>query len=242
MSWRGRLRRTLPYVVAITGGFLLAYLLVAFVVFPSGVVPQDLRVPNVIGLDYDDASQRLTQSGFTAEQGETRFHASAPKGTVLEQTPPPGAKELSGASITLVVSAGQRMGTVPVVSGMTREDAERAIRSEGFDIIEVAEEAGTLPAGAAAGTRPTAGTQMPTPGDVTLIISSGPTVVITPDLVGQNFSEAQVRLAQAGLSLGAVTTEGGAVAEGAAMVVAQSPAAGAQVARGARIDLRLGAP
>ena len=59
MSWRGRLRRLLPYVIALVGGFLLAFLIVAFFVFPAGVIPQDVRVPNVIGLSLSDAEQQL---------------------------------------------------------------------------------------------------------------------------------------------------------------------------------------
>ena len=92
MTWRGRLRRLLPYVVALGSGFLLAYLIVAFFVFPAGVIPQDIRVPNVIGLTYTDAVQQLEQKGFTAERGETRFHNAAPKGTVLDQQPAPEAR------------------------------------------------------------------------------------------------------------------------------------------------------
>ena len=46
MSWRGRLRRFLPYLISAVGGFLLAYLIVAFFIFPSGVIPEDVRVPN----------------------------------------------------------------------------------------------------------------------------------------------------------------------------------------------------
>src|SRR5204863_487901 len=74
VTWRGRLRRLLPCVVAADGGFLLAYLVVALFVFPAGVIPQDMRVPNVIGLTYNDAVQQLQQKGFTAERGESRFH------------------------------------------------------------------------------------------------------------------------------------------------------------------------
>jgi hypothetical protein len=90
VNWRGAIRRFIPYLIAIVGGFLLAYLVAAFVFFPSGVISQDLKVPNVIGLDFATAQQRLAQSGFESEQGETRFHATAPKGTVLDQNPPAG--------------------------------------------------------------------------------------------------------------------------------------------------------
>ena len=62
--------------------------------------------------------------GFKAEQGEQRYNNSAPKGTVLEQSLPPGTREGLGGTITLVVSGGQRMVTVPTVTGMTRIEAQ----------------------------------------------------------------------------------------------------------------------
>ena len=106
MTWRARFRRSLVYLVAIVAGFSLAYLLVAFVIFPAGVIPRDVKVPNVTGLGFDEASQRLAQAGFKTEQGEQRYNNSAPKMTVLEQSPPPGAREGVGAKVTLVVSGG----------------------------------------------------------------------------------------------------------------------------------------
>ena len=48
------------------------------------MIPRDVKVPNVTGLDFDEAAQRLAQAGFKAEQGEQRYNNSAPKGTVLE--------------------------------------------------------------------------------------------------------------------------------------------------------------
>ena len=138
--WRGVIRRLIPYLIAIVGGFLVAYLIAAFVFFPSGVISQDLKVPNVIGLDYTTAQQRLAQSGFQAEQGETRFHATAPKGTVLDESPPAGSKDAAGAKVTLAVSGGQRMAGVPNVVGMARPDAEKALDQAGFDVADVSEQ------------------------------------------------------------------------------------------------------
>src|SRR5207244_6942027 len=87
VSLRSRARRSLPYAIAIIGGFLLAYLIVAFLVFPSGVIPRDIRVPNVTGLPFDEAVRRLAERGLRGVKGEERFHAASPKGTVLEQNP-----------------------------------------------------------------------------------------------------------------------------------------------------------
>src|SRR3712207_7238922 len=82
-----------------------------------------------------DAEQELIRKGFKPERGETRFHGTAPRMTVLEQNPPPGSRELVGARVTLAVSGGQQMGTVPTVVGMTREQAEVVLETAGFSEI-----------------------------------------------------------------------------------------------------------
>ena len=242
MNVRGATRRFLPYVLAIVGGFVLAYLLVAFVVFPSGIVPRDVKVPNVVGLDYGDAVRRLEQAGFKTEQGETRFNSSAPKMTVLEQTPSAGSNDAVGGTVTLAVSGGQKMGSVPALVGMTQTDAERSLEAAGFDVGEVTEQPNDAPRGQVIATRPSPGAQVPMPGSVALVVSAGPTVVLTPDVVGRNFAQARQLLEQVGLALGDVTTPNGGSADGSATVLSQSPAANSQVARGARINLQVGAP
>ena len=108
MSTRTKFRGSLPYAIAIVGGFLIAYLIVAFVIFPSGVIPGDAKVPNVTGLLYDDAAKRLGEVGFKALRGESRPHAASPKETVLEQEPRSGTRDEEGTVVTLVVSAGQQ--------------------------------------------------------------------------------------------------------------------------------------
>jgi beta-lactam-binding protein with PASTA domain len=59
LDWRSSAERVLPYVVAATGGFILAYAFVFFFVFPTRLTPQEVVVPNVLGLTFDDARQRL---------------------------------------------------------------------------------------------------------------------------------------------------------------------------------------
>ena len=242
MNWRGVLRRLIPYLVAIVGGFLAAYLFAAFVLFPSGVISQDLKVPNVIGLDYPTAQQRLAQSGFQAEQGETRFHATAPKGTVLDQNPPANTREMGGSTVTLAVSGGQRMGTVPNILGLARPDAERMLEQVGFDVGEVTEQPSAQARGEVVDTRPRPGTQTPIPGPIALVVSGGPNVVQVPDVVGRSFAESRLLLQQIGLSVGDVSAESGGTPDGNALVVSQSPAAGSSVAAGSRIALRVGSP
>jgi serine/threonine-protein kinase len=221
-------------------GFLLAFLIVAFFVFPAGVIPQDVRVPNVIGLAYSDAVQQLQQKGFTAERGESRFHNAAPKGTVLDQTPPPGSREAPNIRVTLVVSGGQRYGTVPSIVGMSRELALNALESAGFDVGEVSNRPSNDPLGAVIDSRPRPGTQAPLPSTVSLVLSAGPTTVVVPDVVGRPLNDARLLLRQVGLVAGDVQFGGAAVADAAAVVTSQSPPGGAQAAMGSRVSLSVG--
>jgi serine/threonine-protein kinase len=198
MSWRSRVRTSLVYLVSIVAGFALAYLVVAFVVFPSGVVPRDVKVPNVTGLMYDEAEQRLAQAGFKAERGEQRYNNSAPKLTVLEQSPPPGSKEGIGNTITLAVSGGQRMVPVPTVTGMTQGDAQAILEKNGFDIGDVTEQQSNYPRGTVISTRPTAGSQVSVPSTIGLVMSSGAASIMMPDLMGRDIVDAKQLLLQLG--------------------------------------------
>ena len=240
MNWRGAIRRFIPYLIAIVGGFLLAYLIAAFVFFPSGVISQDLKVPNVIGLDLATAQQRLKQGGFDSDLGETRFHATAPKGTVLDQNPPPGTKDAGGTKVILAISGGQRMGSVPNVVGMARPDAERVLDQAGFDVGDVSEQPSQSARGEVLDTRPKPGTETPIPGPVQLVLSGGPQTIQVPDVVGRTFGQARQLLQQLGLTVGDVTTPNGGSPDAGEIVSSQSPAAGAQVVAGSRIALKVG--
>ena len=243
MTWRVRLRRLLPYVLAIVGGFLLAYLVVAFFIFPAGVIPHDIRVPNVVGLTYPEASRTLEQAGFKAQRGEQRFHNAAPRGTVLEQTPAAEGNQPAGALVTLVVSSGQRYGTIPSVIGMTRELALNALETAGFDAGQVEMRPSNEPRGAVIDSRPRPGTQAPMPSPVALVISEGPTTILVPDLIGRTVSDATQLLRQVGLNVGDIQYEyGGSVADAGAVVVAQTPPSGSQVNAGTRVNVLVGRP
>lgn len=238
MSWRSKVRTSLLYLVAIVAGFSLAYLVVAFVVFPAGVVPRDVKVPNVTGLTYEEAQQRLAQAGFTAEQGEMRYNNSAPKGTVLEQTPPPGAREGLGGGITLVMSGGARTVPVPTVTGMSRADAQTELENAGFVLGEVTQSASTQPLGTVLGTRPAAGTQVSVPSTVNLVLSGGAATTTMPDLMGRGVDAARQTLIQLGVRNIQIVNDP-ASADPQGTVSGQSPVPGAALPPGAPVQLRV---
>jgi len=238
VNWRASSRRLLPYALVAAGGFLLAYLVVAFLVFPPQIVPDDVKVPQVVGLLYDEAVTRLEAAGFKAKTGEERFVELAPKTTVLAQSPPPGASEPRGAEVVLDVSAGQRQLQVPGVVGLTQSLAQDAIEKIGLEVGDVTERESQSARGAVLEANPSAGTPVSPSTRVDLVISSGPPAVNAPDVVGQSYSAARAMLEQVGLRLGDVTTD--SLATGIPQtVIAQTPAAGARLAPGTRVSLTI---
>ena len=240
MTWRSHVRTSLVYLVSIVAGFAVAWLIVAFVVFPTGVVPRDVKVPNVTGLMFDEASQRLAQAGFKSEQGEARFTASAPKMTVLEQSPPPGAREGIGATISLIVSAGQRTASVPIVTGKTRIEAQLLLEKDGFDVGDVGEMNSNAPRGTVVATRPAAGTQVSVPSSISLVLSRGEAAASLqmPNLMGRDVGAARVLLGQLGVrDVQVIDEPAGAGAPGT--IVGQSPVPNATILPGASVQIRV---
>lgn len=239
MTVRTRLRRSLPYAIAIIGGFLAAYLIVAFLVFPSGVIPRDIRVPNVTGLPFDEAVRRLAERGLRGVKGEERFHAASPKGTVLGQNPSSGSRDVEGAQVSLAVSIGQQVARVPAINGLSRADAERELENAGFDVGDVTERPSETPAGQVIESTPRPGSEVAVPSPVALIVSAGPTVVLIPNVAGQPVSQARLLLEGAGLTVTDVRTPSGEpLNDETAIVSATVPAAGAQVAVGTNISIQ----
>ena len=238
MNWRATSRRLLPYALVAAGGFLLAYLVVAFLIFPPEILPNDTKVPQVVGLLYDEAVARLEAVRLKAKVGEERFVELAPKSTVLSQSPPPGSIEPRGTEIVLDVSAGQRQIQVPPVAGLTQALAQDALEKAGLEVSDVRDQESQSARGAVLSTSPAAGSAVSPSTRVDLVVSSGPPAVNAPDVVGQSYSAARAMLEQVGLRLGDVTTD--SLATGIPQtVISQTPAAGARLAPGTRVSLSI---
>jgi serine/threonine-protein kinase len=234
---RGLWRRAWPYLAAALGGSGLAWVLIAAFVFPPGAPPADAKVPNVIGLSFDVASQRLQQAGFKAQRGEMRFQDAAPKLSVIQMTPDQGSREPLGSPVTLDLSAGPRTDAVPNVVGMMPAQAESALVAAGFTPApDTVTQASDQPLGSVIATRPPGGVSAVVPSAVTLVLSAGPATIGVPDLTGRTIVEARVMLEQLGLALGDVTILNGG-GEGQPAVVQQDPAAGTLVPAGARVTV-----
>ncbi len=81
--------------------------------------------------------QKKTFSGdMKATLKGYEYNDSAPKGTVISQTPAAGEKVERGTVITVVISAGSVEGTVPDVAGWKEEHARLYLEALGYNVGE----------------------------------------------------------------------------------------------------------
>lgn len=242
MTLRGSARRSLPYLVAVVSGFLLAYLIVAFFIFPANLVTTDAKVPNVVGLTYDSAAKALQKAGFSAQRGEERYTAGAAAGQVLVQNPLPNAVQPAGTKVVLDVSQGQRTTQVPQIVGLTRQQAELALQNAGLDAGDVTERESPTPRGQVLSSTPNGGQKTPLPSEVSFVVSSGPARLAVPDVTGQSYMSATQLLMQVGFRVGPAEPDTVTAGAPEGTVTSQSPGANETAPPGVTVRLRVATP
>ncbi|MFC4376535.1 Stk1 family PASTA domain-containing Ser/Thr kinase [Nocardia halotolerans] len=140
-----------------------------------GTGPEEIRVPDVVGQDISVAQPNLEDSaGFTVSIKEVK--SPQPKGEVLSTSPAGGSTAEKGSTITVQVSAGDRI-TVPDLGGLTPTQAQERLRELGWTgqlsqttVITLDGNA----SGKVVGQSPSAGASVPMNGNVVLHVGASP--------------------------------------------------------------------
>ncbi|MEU5214437.1 Stk1 family PASTA domain-containing Ser/Thr kinase [Streptomyces sp. NPDC020742] len=91
-------------------------------------------VPGVIGSDRADAESTLRAAGFQVRIAPEPVFSPEDKGTVARQTPGEGGKLGKGETVTLALSKGPQMVTVPDVTGKKTAEAKKELTAAGFQV------------------------------------------------------------------------------------------------------------
>lgn len=239
MTLRGSARRSIPYLVAIMSGFLLAYLIVAFFIFPAHLVTTDTKVPNVVGQTFEAASAQLQKVGFKPAKGEERFTAGTASGQVLGQSPLPDAVMPAGTKVVLDVSQGQRTTTVPQLIGLSRQAAELALQNAGLDAGDVTQRESPSPRGQVLSSSPNGGEKTPLPSEVSFIVSGGPSQLAIPDVTGQSYASAAQLLMQVGFRVAPAVPDTLTAGAPEGTVTSQEPTGNEPAPPGVTVRLRV---
>ena len=158
--------------------------------------PKLAKVPNLVGLDVATATAKLLASGFTLGEVSSWFSAK-PVGQVYEYLGSTGEQVPEGSAIKLKVS----LGSIPVVAGLDQALAIGMIQGVGLKVSEINQEfSETVAKGQVISVTPIT-EPLGAGGEVRLLVSKGPNVVIMPAVVGETISAAKAALESLGLSV-----------------------------------------
>jgi serine/threonine-protein kinase len=93
--------------------------------------PQPVTVPDVSGGSYDDAAAKLTALRFSVTRRDD-FSSTVDTGKVIGTDPPTNTSAPRGSAVTIVVSKGPELVTVPDVRGKTLEAAVAQLQGLGL--------------------------------------------------------------------------------------------------------------
>ncbi|MET4076946.1 Stk1 family PASTA domain-containing Ser/Thr kinase [Janibacter sp. UYMM211] len=130
--------------------------------------PQPVAIPSVTGQPYESAKTTLEEAGFVVERAADVNDQSVPKGSVVSQDPASGGTGVRGDTVTLAVSKGPVMVTIPDVEGKSETDATTALEGAGL-AVKVQRFFGS-PLDQVRATSPRAGTSVPKGSTVTILV------------------------------------------------------------------------
>jgi serine/threonine-protein kinase len=204
-------------------GYVLAAVLVLVALGGGGWYLTSGRytsVPAVGKLTSSAATATLREAGFKVRTGPSVIDDNVAKGDVISTSP--SGKALPGATITLTVSLGPKMITVPQIpAGDSVPQAMAALRAAGLTVAPVPKKVG-VPSdphiGAFAGTEPQAGTSVAENKPVYVDQVAG---LGLADLHGQNIQTIQGWAGQHNISLQVTQQDNSAPA---GTILSQTPA------------------
>ena len=189
--------------------------------------PAPVAVPEVAGLEEDQARAAIEGAGLTVSDVERVYDDEIDGGTAIGTEPGAGSDVARRDGITLLVSNAM---TVPDIRDVPVDEASDVLTEAGFTVVREAPVTDRQIAdGRVVRTDPPAGTRLD-PDDAVLRVVPSDAVTV-PLVLGSRASDARRTLEEAGLSVTIDTGTSGGIVYG------QTPLPGRVVARGSDIQL-----
>ena len=145
------------------------------VVVSSGLIGDEITVPDVSGMSEDEAQSALEKEGFKNISSEFEYSDSVAEGDVIGTTPAANSKATKDTEIVMKVSKGAEKKTVPNVVGQQDEDAQNAIKSAGLNVGTVTYDYNdSVPKGQVVSQSVDGGKKVAAGTSVGLVVSNGP--------------------------------------------------------------------
>jgi beta-lactam-binding protein with PASTA domain/tRNA A-37 threonylcarbamoyl transferase component Bud32 len=200
----------------------------------SGQIP----IPDLTGSSIADATRLLKEQGLKLGKITRTPSDTIQTGSVIHTDPKAGTSVGRNFVVNLIVSSGPKPVLVQNVLNLDATTAANQLGQQGFIIKKQFQASDTIQAGNVISTSP--GPNMPAPQGsvVTLVISTGPTLITVKDVTGESQLTAQHELEALGFHTVVVKTQ--STPDNVGKVISQDPLGGTQQARATTIVLTVG--
>ncbi|RPI14232.1 MAG: PASTA domain-containing protein [Ignavibacteriae bacterium] len=166
-----------------------------------------VKVPSVVGLSYNDALKLLEEGGLEGLQGDIRYDAAKPIGTILDQNPPAEQMVKDGRRIYLIVSGGEQLYDVPNLVGRTVRESKFILAQRNIELQETSYKSSVqFPPGLVIEQIEQPGAKVKKGTKIGVVVSTGMESgnLKVPDLTGKNLEEAKKILLQNKFAIGKI--------------------------------------
>ncbi len=175
---------------------VIAVIILLVVMIQGGLFSGEdkVRVPTLVGLDYDSLPK---QDGVEVVHQSSEHHPTYEKGKIIYQEPAPGVEVVHGTKVFVIVSLGSEI-PVTTMEDLTGRSAEEAklfldgLKDLNLTVREYSVNSDTVPAGTIVRTEPAMDETITKGQTVELYVSIGPAVETrrVPNVVGQTMENA----------------------------------------------------
>jgi eukaryotic-like serine/threonine-protein kinase len=163
--------------------------------------PGNTTVPSVTFLTKNAAARAITQAQLKVGRTQSESSDTVPAGDATRTDPGSGTSLPVGASVTLFVSSGKPLVTVPDVTGQSESAAKTALKNAGFSVSTSNQTSTTVTPGNVISQSPSGGSRVAPNSSVNLVIAQAPPTANVPNVTGDKANAASSALAAAGFKV-----------------------------------------
>ena len=200
----------------------------------------EVAIPSkgVIDAPAADATKKLRDENLQVRSEEVSSNG-VKAGNVVDTEPEAGEKVQCESVVTILISKGVKLSTVPDVVGLQEAEAEAEIEGAGL-LFNVEEEDSDLPEGQVISQDPGGGSEVKKGSEVEVTVSNGQGTVVMPDVEGQPENTALNALRSRGATNIDVIEQETEDESMDGRVISQAPSAGTQILASDQVTIYVG--
>lgn len=224
--------------VILTTIFAMLILFVLFLIYlaPDLLGPKEITVPDVEGMELEEAVTELLTAGFVIGQKNEMNDDQVAEGLIIKTNPKVGKVVKEGTEIDLYISTGKERYELSDYTGRMFDNVVRLLNQEGFENIKKIEEHDESEAGTILDQNLEEGQLVvPSETDLEFTVSMGPELITLKDLSGYTSKSIQDYEEITGLTISISEEYSDSVDKG--LVISQSPAANTKLEKGSKVNV-----